>query len=331
MESDFENDGREAAPWDEPEGVESNASEVTDAAEIREAGEPERGANGAEEALVAPEIVNFSIRDLKHHPLSNAIYGPGIGEDLVESIRTLGVLQPILVARGSLEIISGNSRVQAARILGYEAIQGTYFSSEKDLEVQQAVLESNSQRIKTNEQKIREYNARKTIESELALLKKVGSDPNKKPSKAATREATVKARDHAAKKIGVSAGVAEKATKVIAEADRLKEEGKVDESTELINALNKSIKSAHKMVTKKDAPTEEDADEGKIPARVVELPAVTGSPHKFLAQEDAIGAGQAIVRFLRMHDASDFTPGQGEEWVQISRDIAGRLRELGMG
>ncbi len=272
-----------------------------------------------------PEIVSFAISSLKNHRLSNAIYGTEIGADLIESIRTLGVLQPILVAKDSLEIISGNSRVEAARTLGYEVISGTYFAAESDLEIQQAVLESNSQRIKTNEQKIREYNARKTIESELALLRGTGGNPEKKPTKAATREAKVKARDHAAKKIGVSANVADKAAKVIEAADRLKEEGKVDESTELINALNKSIKTAHKMVTRKDAPGEQE-----IPERVVSLPAVVGAPHKFVAQEDAIGAGQAIVRFLRMHDASDFTPAQSEEWGQISRDIAGRLRELGV-
>ena len=275
-----------------------------------------------------PEIVNFAISELKHHRLSNAIYGTEIGDDLVESIRTLGVLQPILVTRDSLEVISGNSRVQAARQLGYQVIQGTYFTSDNDLEIQQAVLESNSQRIKTNEQKIREYNARKTIESELALLRKVDADPKAKPTKALTREVKGKAREHAAKKAGVSANVADKAAKVIEEADRLKDEGKMDESTELINALNKSIKTAHKMVTKKDAP---EGEEARIPAPVVSLPAVVGAPHKFTAQEDAIGAGQAIVRFLRMHDASDFTAAQSEEWGQISRDIAGRLRELGLG
>lgn len=275
-----------------------------------------------------PEIVNFPIHTLKNHPLSNAIYGTAIGEDLIESIRTLGVLQPILVVRDTHEIISGNSRVQAARQLGYESIQGTYFPSDGDLEIQQAVLESNSQRIKTNEQKIREYNARKTIESELTLLRKTAANPEAKPTKAVTREARGKARENAAKKIGVSANVADKAAKVIEEADRLKDEGKVDESTELINALNKSIKTAHKMVTQKDAPAEAAPPKPKAPEPVVSLPVVTGAPYEFATQEDAISAARAIVRFLRMHDASDFTPGQRDEWGQITDDLSGRLREL---
>lgn len=315
MENFSENDT--PPPWEE--------SAVADSS-VAPSDEPGAGNLGV---AATPEIVSFSISELKHHRLSNAIYGTEISDELVESIRTLGVLQPILVTRDSLEVISGNSRVQAARQLGYEVISGTYFTSENDLEIQQAVLESNSQRIKTNEQKIREYNARKTIESELALLRRTEADPKAKPTKAATREAKGKAREHAAKKAGVSANVADKAAKVIEEADRLKDEGKMDESTELINALNKSIKTAHKMVTKKDAGDE--PSEEKIPERVVSLPAVVGAPHKFTAQEDAIGAGQAIVRFLRMHDASDFTPAQSEEWGQIARDISGRLRELGVG
>ncbi len=48
-----------------------------------------------------PEIVNFQIETLKNHPLSDVIYGTEVGEDLLESIRTLGVLQPILVVRDS--------------------------------------------------------------------------------------------------------------------------------------------------------------------------------------------------------------------------------------
>lgn len=275
-----------------------------------------------------PEIVNFQIHTLKNHPLSDAIYGTEVGEDLLESIRTLGVLQPILVVKDSHEIISGNSRVKAARNLGYEVIQGTYFTSSSDLEIQQAVLESNSQRVKTNEQKIREYNARKTIESELTLLRKAAANPEEKPSKAVTREAKGKAREKAAKKSGVSANVAEKASKVIEEADRLKDEGKVEESSELINVLNKSINSAHKLVTQKDAPTEATPKPPKTPEPIVSLPVVTGAPHEFKTQEEAIGAAQAIVRFLRTRDSSDFTTAQNEEWFQIADDISGRLREL---
>lgn len=295
MENFTDND---APPWDEPVA----ASPVSPS---------------------TPEIVSFSISSLKNHRLSNAIYGTEIGEDLIESIRTLGVLQPILVAKESLEIISGNSRVEAARTLGYEVILGTYFAAESDLEIQQAVLESNSQRIKTNEQKIREYNARKTIESELALLRKTEADPKAKVTKAVEREAKVKARDHAAKKIGVSANVADKAAKVIVEADRLKEEGKVDESLELINALNKSIKTAHKMVTRKDEPVETGTSRPKRPEAVV-----AGTPHQFMAQEDAIGAARGIVRFLQMREVSDFTFAQSQEWSQIAQEITGRLREL---
>jgi ParB-like chromosome segregation protein Spo0J len=285
-------------------------------------------ASASPSPAIAPEIVSFQIHELKNHPLSDAIYGTEVGEDLLESIRTLGVLQPILVVKDSLEIISGNSRVKAALTLGYEVIQGTYFSSDNDLEIKQAVLESNSQRVKTNEQKIREYNARKTIESELTLLRKAAANPAAKPTKAATREAKGAAREKAAKKSGVSANAADKAVKVIEEADRLKDEGKVEESTELINALNKSINTAHKMVKQKDAPADAPPSKPKAPESVVSLPVVTGGPQEIFSQDDAIASAKAIVRFLRRHDASDFTPDQSVEWYQLANEISGRLREL---
>lgn len=277
---------------------------------------------------ISPEIVTFQIDALKNHPLSDAIYGTAVGDDLLESIRTLGVLQPILVVKDTLEIISGNSRVKAARSLGHEVIQGTYFSSGNDLEIQQAVLESNSQRIKTNEQKIREYKARKTIESELTLQRRAKANPEAKPSKAATRAANGDAREKAAKKSGVSASVADKATKVIDEADRLKDEGKVEESSELINALNKSINTAHKMVAKKDAPADDSPSKPKAQEPVISLPVITDAPEEFLSQEQAISAAKAILRFLRRHDASDFAPAENVEWYQIANDLSERLREL---
>ncbi len=279
---------------------------------------------------VVPEIIQFRLQELKNHPLSDSIYGTEVGDDLLESISTLGILQPILVVKDSLEIISGNSRVKAARSLGYEVIQGTYFGSINTLEIQQAVLESNSQRVKTNEQKVREYNARKTIESELAILRKAASNPDEKQTKVIAREARGKAREKAAKKSGVSSNVAQKASKVIEEADRLKEEGKVEESSELISVLNKSINAAHKLVTQKDAPAEDVSSKPKAPESVaVPVPGLASySTGSLDSQQEAVEAAHAVVRFLRTRDASDFDDEHREIWNQIASDITGRLREL---
>ncbi len=118
--------------------------------------------------------------------------------------------------------------------------------------------------------------------------------------------------------------MADKATKVIEEADRLKDEGKVEESTELINALNKSINTAHKMVKQKDAPADAPPSNPKPPEPVVSLPVVTDATND-LTQEDAIRAAKAVVRFLRSRDASDFTPDQSGEWYRVGNEIAERL------
>jgi len=279
----------------------------------------------------ANAIIHFNVDDLRNHPLSDSIYGTDVSDELLESVGTLGILQPILVAKESLAIISGNSRVKAARNLGHTVIRGTYFQSTNDLEIQQAVLESNSQRIKTNEQRIREYNARKTIESELALLRKAQEGLGEKETKAVAKEAKAKARAKAAKKSGVNTATAQKATKVIEEADRLKEEGKTEESSELLTVLNKSINAAHKLVTQKEPGAEPAAPK---PKQVVSLPVKITSDasgevsFQFEAQAEAIAAGEALVRFLRTRDASDFDSSHKDAWNQIAEDISGRLVEL---
>jgi len=302
------------------------------AEEIIEPSQIEETASTELPTVGAPEIIQFKLSDLKNHPLSDSIYGTEVGDDLLDSISTLGILQPILVVKDSHEIISGNSRVKAARSLGYESIQGTYFGSTNTLEIQQAVLESNSQRVKTNEQKVREYNARQTIESELAIQRKAAANPDAKQSKVIVREAKGKAREKAAKKSGVSSNVAQKASKVIEEADRLKEEGKIEESSELLTVLNKSINAAHKLVTKKDTPSEEGAGKPKAP-EPVQLPVSIPVPVSYSAgpldsQQEAVEAAHAVVRFLRTRDASDFDEEHREIWNQIASDIVGRLREL---
>lgn len=290
--------------------------------------EPLPSSNG--ESISPLGIIHFNLEELKNHPLSDAIYGTDVSEELLESVSTLGILQPILVAKDTLAIISGNSRVKAARNLGHRIIRGTYFESSNDLEIQQAVLESNSQRIKTNEQRIREYNARKTIESELALQRKANADLGAKETKVLAKEVKAKARDKAAKKSGVTANTANKATKVIEEADRLKEEGKVEESTELLNVLNKSINAAHKMVKQKDAPAEPAPSKPKV-AEVLPVKISSGqdtSSFHFDAQDEAIAAAHAIVRFLRTRDASDFNTDHKQAWNEVVTDISGRLGEL---
>jgi len=279
----------------------------------------------------ANAIIHFNVDDLRNHPLSDTIYGTEVSDELLESVGALGILQPILVARENLAIISGNSRVKAARNLGHKVIRGTYFESSSDLEIQQAVLESNSQRIKTNEQRIREYNARKTIESELAILRKASAGLDEKETKVMAKEAKAKARAKAAQKSGVNSNTAQKATKVIERADRLKEEGKTEESSELLTVLNKSINAAHKLVTQKEPGAEPTPPK---PKPVVSLPVKITSDsdgatsYQFEAQAEAIAAAEAIVRFLRTRDSSDFDSSHKDTWNQIAEDISGRLVEL---
>ena len=132
------------------------------------------------------EFSYHKIEDLHPHPLNAQIYGEeSLDHDLVESIKTNGMLQPILFARmsfndgGSYEnyIVSGHRRWLAAKKLAWEKVPTIDFTwadarsfknPQPQLLVERRLVESNRARVKTESQKDAEAAALLRIESELA-------------------------------------------------------------------------------------------------------------------------------------------------------------------
>ncbi len=117
----------------------------------------------------------IEIRLLVPHPSNASIYGED--EDvssLVESIQRAGWIKPLVVTPNYI-IISGHRRRQAALVLGLETVPvevREFSSSATELE---ALLLENQSRHKTIEQKVREANVWKDVESELAHKRKLAT------------------------------------------------------------------------------------------------------------------------------------------------------------
>lgn len=134
---------------------------------------------------------------LKPHKVSLQIYGEDSCEDLVESVRELGVLQPLYVTPKGV-IISGHRRWRAADLAGKQVpvIRKSY---PRPLDEQQAIIEFNRYRIKTGQQL---YNEGKALEE--ILTRKRGRP--KREEKVENFPPFEKTRDAIAEAIGLGSG-----------------------------------------------------------------------------------------------------------------------------
>lgn len=195
--------------------------------------------------------------ELTEHPLNKKIYGDQPpSQELIDSIRNMGVLSPIII-NADRQILSGTQRWKALKILADEGVADILSaygggscvyaicakqSNGKGLAGERLLIEANRQRVKTPEQKAREFTELKRIESELAKQRE-----KQGRAKLPHPETAGKARDKAAAAVNLSGRTAEKLEKVVAAADA----GDAVARTEL-NALNsgesRSVDAAYKAV-----------------------------------------------------------------------------------
>lgn len=204
----------------------------------------------------------FEISKLKPHPLNAEIYGTKINNEFLDSIKTKGVLTPLLITEEGI-IISGHQRYHAAQKLNLNKVPVTVFNSTDEFDIREALVHFNRQRVKTNESIAREYQVLKEVEEERAKQRqqKAGGDRKSEGYQKSVVEnfppaiGEGKSRDIAAAKIGVSSKTAEKASTIVKEIDSLEEKGQQEKAINLREKLNKkSVDSAFKEVTKKTKP-----------------------------------------------------------------------------
>ena len=168
--------------------------------------------------------------DFLLHPLNNWLYGPpDPGQELLDSIEQIGILEPIVYAKLAIEnqaprlyILSGSRRWAAAISLAIQELP-TREVSLTPLEAERFLIECNRQRVKSKGQKIKEYQKLKEIEEELSKQRQRehgGTAPGKPRSLAAESNGSDEgeSRVRAAKQVGLGVESAEKGLKILKEA-----------------------------------------------------------------------------------------------------------------
>lgn len=186
-------------------------------------------------------------QELKNHPLSIEVYGDlDLNDEFVESLKNNGVLEPIQVAEGN-RVIGGHRRRAGAIKAGLERVPVVDVITNDPLELEKMVIELNRQRVKSREQKAREYKELKRIEQQISsklvnVLDReesgapVGASRNSGRKKRASGRAS--AAERAAQQVGLDPSTAEAAAEVVDEVDRLQAAGEPERAQELRNELN---------------------------------------------------------------------------------------------
>jgi len=192
------------------------------------------------------------LTSLRPHPINNSIYGDSADADLVQSVMQKGILNPLLIASDGT-IISGHRRFDAATKAGLSEVPVVLFGSDDLLDIIEALIESNKQRAKTNEQIGRESQALLDVESQRAKQRQAQQALANQPQATQFQKVvtlppseTGKARDKVGAQLGVSGSKAERAAAVVRTIDTLEQEGKQREATQLRTTLNgKSVQRAY--------------------------------------------------------------------------------------
>lgn len=210
------------------------------------------------------EVIYVDPNTLKRCELNQTLYGEMPNGDLVADVRMRReILQPLMLAADRVTIISGHQRWQAAVVVQLPLVPAIVSELSDELDIREALIASNKQRVKTNEQIALEFRELERIERERASQRQVETRfDDELPSLPKSENPNVsmvvpnlappvtagKARDIAAEKLGVKKTTAVKAKQVVDKIDELKAEGKAEEAEELRQDLNVAVDRAHKKI-----------------------------------------------------------------------------------
>ena len=265
--------------------------------------------------VTTPDIKAITVQDglqqkmatdsLRSHPLAVKIYGDSDVEDdgLLESVRTQGVLTPLLVIRDGT-VIAGRERLRVARALGIDAVPVRMLDLSKPLAIEAAIIESNVAREKTAELRAREYRVLKRIEADKAEARKGARNDLMENFPLGDSGA---ARDLAAAKVNWSGPTAEKAVKVLhAIEEQTVAEANMQDVEELRTTLNEqSVDAAYQKAVEFGWMEER----GRTKAR-------SGStPERRIAgvYKKATAAVGKVATIFKGEDVANFSPEQNRE------------------
>ena len=224
------------------------------------------------------------LTSLKNHPLNAQVFGElDKDEDcdqFTESVKELGVLQPLVIVDDGT-IISGHRRRQAASRAGLKEVPVIVRRDLKTTEqVFEAWFDANRQREMTVEQKARWYEKRKAAHAaEAAKREKAGT-------LVANSHRVGRSTELAAAEVSLSPKTAEKAVEVVHAIDAAKASGDTAKAKELSDTLNNgTVAAAHRKATEKPA---EDSPAIVKDSLDRDIPAHLKGQHKLAAKIQAV-------------------------------------------
>ena len=108
--------------------------------------------------------MKVSIHNIDHHPLNKSIYNLSSIDDLVDSINSVGLLQPLTINQNNL-IISGNRRFEAIKKLGWKEVEVNKIQINENEDILY-LIHFNKQRVKIPSELLAEYDNLKSFYKE---------------------------------------------------------------------------------------------------------------------------------------------------------------------
>ncbi len=192
--------------------------------------------------------MEIGINELRPHPRNTEIYGnEETNVNLVGSIRDKGIMTPLLIAFDN-RIISGHTRWYCAKEVGLASVPVVRFLSRDELDIEDALLQSNIQRKKSNWQEGQEVAATWRIEALRAKdrQRKSGGDRKSQeyqksvPAKSPEPIKPEETREVVAKTYGLGQKKTGQLKEIHDHIIELKEDDKQEEAETLIKKLNKT-------------------------------------------------------------------------------------------
>lgn len=99
--------------------------------------------------------MKVSVDTLKHHPINSEIYNLSSIDDLMNSIESVGLLQPLMIDQHN-QVVSGNRRFEAVKKLGWKKVEVNKIKVRSGDEIL-LLIHFNKQRIKSIVELLSEY------------------------------------------------------------------------------------------------------------------------------------------------------------------------------
>ncbi|WP_424008709.1 ParB N-terminal domain-containing protein [Haloferax denitrificans] len=270
-------------------------------------------ANESEEGAIA-------LSKLKSNPRNELIYGDSddLDEPFVESIRTKGILVPLVVTPEGV-IISGHRRAAAAEHLGLEIVPVTVEKYPDELARREATIAYNRQREKTYSQKMREADELEEIERQRAKDRQGDRTDLRENFPEGEKPEYGRTRDKVASKIGIGSGRTYEKGRAVWDAAKTgdpvakHEVARLDRDTGSVDGAWRKIRNRHK-----EPDTDLGSGSGDDTDEQVSLDEIILSAHR--APNDSVFEKVLDLHVETGSVVADVTYGHGAFWRQIPHD-----------